>query len=757
MCLTYIHNCIDLQSYPGHPCSEEYSQTSILLKKSFRSLVRCSRAPVWFQSTKIIEQPPWATIASQPILPFLQSSMNGIPSYYYPQQKYINFTVENLRQTFPRGNQIPRMKLAKNHVYRHFLPGKQTDSTIVVGSTNRKSVTAANNIRQSPYERKVQETSKIVALGNSNQQRQFPGDFNRESQDKSLTTIPDSIYCNLSELSLNNSIEIPIVRYTKAAKANHWDVTVQTQFDYMPAANLKGNHNHQMMTSSTMTSSLISEKRGNYKNKPEIVNQTNYSASEHQSSNSPRIFCASVDKVSKMMSIPKQGNPNKVEKASKIEMLMKEGEKKCKLDQHSNSPATVSSAKFYVRKNSLEETVHYKTSNKLPSTKISTLHFDVNRQVDQNVTDTRQRSESDLVICNKIETTKMHHADIVKSCGKGIIKSTSECLDKHTRKSNARSRSVEEMGTSKCSFATHSELSRSSSDILNATTISDVSIFDETDPDWCFDLHGGNTDDNTSTSEASPNSEQTVRGNMLLRFVNNSKRRIISDGADETETLSEEKRNRLNFKANMDANSTKNLSPYFIRKPKHATVKPGEPARFMCSWIGYPKPEVSWYLHDVQLKNDNRTRIKEINSKCYLELEDIAVEESGTVKCVISNPLGKSEVYVQLIVQDQFLDVAKKSVRILTPISNVETTEGSNVRYKCKIYGNEFDVRWYHNGKVIVPDKQFKFTDFKYGNAILELRKVRQDDSGVITCYVCNGTDHDKSSSILKVAGKLLQ
>lgn len=96
------------------------------------------------------------------------------------------------------------------------------------------------------------------------------------------------------------------------------------------------------------------------------------------------------------------------------------------------------------------------------------------------------------------------------------------------------------------------------------------------------------------------------------------------------------------------------VPPRFTKKLYDSTADAGNTVEFSVKYIGSPEPKVKWYLDDEEVSEDDEGMdIETEPGSSLLVLEDIAPNDSGQYKCIITNIAGKAVTSAQLKVLDE--------------------------------------------------------------------------------------------------------
>ncbi|KAM7286497.1 putative myomesin [Ixodes scapularis] len=110
------------------------------------------------------------------------------------------------------------------------------------------------------------------------------------------------------------------------------------------------------------------------------------------------------------------------------------------------------------------------------------------------------------------------------------------------------------------------------------------------------------------------------------------------------------------------------MAPSFLHKPTLRQEDDGNRLVFECQMTSHPRPDITWFRGDVELKDDHRTSIKvvEIEPRKYhvsLELNDVIETDGGLYKVFAKNKEGKvdSSINLNFSPADEPLDHCRSS------------------------------------------------------------------------------------------------
>lgn len=95
------------------------------------------------------------------------------------------------------------------------------------------------------------------------------------------------------------------------------------------------------------------------------------------------------------------------------------------------------------------------------------------------------------------------------------------------------------------------------------------------------------------------------------------------------------------------------FAPSFTQKPQLRQEDEGNRLIFECQLVSSPKPEISWFRSDEQLKEDARTtfKIQSVGTNKFLvvlELDDVIETDAGLYKVKAMNKMGEVAASINL-------------------------------------------------------------------------------------------------------------
>ncbi|XP_023383342.1 myosin light chain kinase, smooth muscle [Pteropus vampyrus] len=220
-------------------------------------------------------------------------------------------------------------------------------------------------------------------------------------------------------------------------------------------------------------------------------------------------------------------------------------------------------------------------------------------------------------------------------------------------------------------------------------------------------------------------------------------------------------------------------APAFILPPRNLCIKEGATAKFEGRVRGYPEPQVMWHRNGQPITSGGRFRLDcGIRGSFSLVIHSVHEEDKGKYTCEATNGSGARQVTVELTVEGGFVKKHDQPVsktlgeRFLSPavetrpsiwgecppkfatkLGRAVVKEGQMGRFSCKITGRpQPQVTWLKGDVPLQPSARVSMSE-KNGMQVLEIHEVNQDDLGVYTCMVVNGSGKASMSAELSIQG----
>ncbi|XP_045041700.2 myosin light chain kinase, smooth muscle isoform X1 [Desmodus rotundus] len=220
-------------------------------------------------------------------------------------------------------------------------------------------------------------------------------------------------------------------------------------------------------------------------------------------------------------------------------------------------------------------------------------------------------------------------------------------------------------------------------------------------------------------------------------------------------------------------------APAFISPPRNLCIKEGATAKFEGRVRGYPEPRVAWHRNGQPITSGGRFLLDcGIRGSFSLVIHAVREEDTGKYTCEAINGSGARQVTVELTVEGGFVkkhgQFASKTMgdkfisptvetrpsiwgecppKFATKLGRAVVREGQMGRFSCKITGRpQPQVTWLKGDVPLQPSARVSMYE-KNGMQVLEIHKVSQDDVGVYTCLVVNGSGKASMSAELSIQG----
>ena len=165
------------------------------------------------------------------------------------------------------------------------------------------------------------------------------------------------------------------------------------------------------------------------------------------------------------------------------------------------------------------------------------------------------------------------------------------------------------------------------------------------------------------------------------------------------------------------------VPPRFTKKLYDSTADAGNTVEFSVKYIGTPEPKVSWFLDDEEISEDDEGMdIETEPGSSLLVLEDIAGNDSGQYKCIITNLAGRAVTNALLKVLEGEVKTTVAEVQRSVPpaqeteatgfpptfvkeLSDVHVTEGDAVKMEVITGGIPTPtVQWFVENQPVTED-----------------------------------------------------
>ncbi|CAF5131318.1 unnamed protein product, partial [Rotaria sp. Silwood1] len=166
----------------------------------------------------------------------------------------------------------------------------------------------------------------------------------------------------------------------------------------------------------------------------------------------------------------------------------------------------------------------------------------------------------------------------------------------------------------------------------------------------------------------------------------------------------------------------------FIKKIQDENVIQGQPISFQCQIEAIPKPKVTFYLNDQELKSGGKIKIESKGDLNTLSFSKVDLVDSGIIKAMADNGLDKEEISAKL-------SVCLKPSLVGKP-TDAQVSIGQPARLQCAFTG------------LPMPELKWSRVD---GQPLHEGIEIANDENQGIAALVFNATTMtDKGAYLVK-------
>ncbi|KAE9550266.1 hypothetical protein FO519_006527 [Halicephalobus sp. NKZ332] len=181
-------------------------------------------------------------------------------------------------------------------------------------------------------------------------------------------------------------------------------------------------------------------------------------------------------------------------------------------------------------------------------------------------------------------------------------------------------------------------------------------------------------------------------------------------------------------------------APEFVEKLQDKTEIEGGTVVFEARIDAEPRAQFKWTLNGEELKENNRIHFREFDGSIKLEISDINVAESGTIKCTATNSEGESSSEARFTVSKK----PSKPVFESRP-KNVSVERGQEAVFTCKVDGSpKPEITWAVGGRKVKPGADFarvETSDDGTSKLIIDTNKVFENSTITVTAENSQGVD----------------
>lgn len=207
----------------------------------------------------------------------------------------------------------------------------------------------------------------------------------------------------------------------------------------------------------------------------------------------------------------------------------------------------------------------------------------------------------------------------------------------------------------------------------------------------------------------------------------------------------------------------KKEKPVFLSQVSPASVCVGETAKFTVKVSGVPKPVVQWSHNGKVITSSSVYKLIEEKEDYTLVITKVTSEYEGEYSCTATNRFGQTTCTTYLEVKSVDISQAEKWVekmfkvtgqppKFSVPIQPSRCPEGTEVSFHYEVSGDPVpDVKWYKGAFQVQPSRNCVIISNPDGSGCLNLKSLKQEDSGMYMCKASNKFGEASSSAELAV------
>lgn len=194
----------------------------------------------------------------------------------------------------------------------------------------------------------------------------------------------------------------------------------------------------------------------------------------------------------------------------------------------------------------------------------------------------------------------------------------------------------------------------------------------------------------------------------------------------------------------------KKEKPVFLSQLSPAAVTSGETARFTVKVSGFPKPTVQWSHNGKVIKSSSIYKLIDEKEEYTLVITKVTSEYEGEYSCTATNRFGQTTCTTYLEVKKTDVSQAERWVEKMFKVTGqpptftveiqpVRCSEGGEVSFNYKASGDPMpDVKWFKGAFQIQHSRNCIVLANPDGSGFINIKSVKQEDSGLYTCKASN-------------------
>ncbi|XP_054013283.1 titin isoform X3 [Hylaeus anthracinus] len=203
--------------------------------------------------------------------------------------------------------------------------------------------------------------------------------------------------------------------------------------------------------------------------------------------------------------------------------------------------------------------------------------------------------------------------------------------------------------------------------------------------------------------------------------------------------------------------------PKFVKLPTDSLVAEGENAIFECTVTGEPKPELRWFLDNVEITANERILIKQSEDGTgILKISSAIPEDRGNYVVKAINVHGEAKAFARLVVRslgdfrgkEEFIQMEEKLIAptFKERFEDRSVLDGVSTKFECIVVGKPSPkIQWLFNDRP-VHGKDF-LVSVSGDRQVLTIPETESTHVGTISCVAENAAGKATCSARLEIGG----
>lgn len=185
------------------------------------------------------------------------------------------------------------------------------------------------------------------------------------------------------------------------------------------------------------------------------------------------------------------------------------------------------------------------------------------------------------------------------------------------------------------------------------------------------------------------------------------------------------------------------IPPHFIETLYPKTVLSDEVVILETLVQSYPESSFQWFFNSTPITQTDTKRIHSQNNRSVLFIDHFDAESDGIYTCRAENVAGSvtSSATVKLVeTEDQLEEINEYfSPRFIQKLKPLQLMDGEAMKINCRVIGYPTPrVAWYHNKRLLTPNKGTIIVQDSNGYCELNMPEVFVEDAGIYSCKAIN-------------------